>query len=301
MIAEIYGKLSSTGSNLSDRLEDQLTGDTFGALRYIAPEFGIIPVLTTSYFLAENGKRQHLDLTAPTALQVRFWPWLIEVEPDLLLELMEAAAKPCAIIIEVKYGSGLSSDDSQNLSETKTLSCSEGTDTTNQQRDDLAPSRNQLIRQMRSLAKAYPNHRRILVYLTKDILFPQDLFCRVRMRASEDGLAHTELYWLSWHDVPGSLEAKYLSLSPRDKIVVDDLLALFRRKGFERFTRLEWPWLASPHAPKNSSRLYTSTIGAMGALKMPALPTTISDIPSLSLSLVVSQDESHGWKAVTPA
>ena len=35
MIAEIRGKISSSGSNLSDRLEDKLTGDVFGALRYL--------------------------------------------------------------------------------------------------------------------------------------------------------------------------------------------------------------------------------------------------------------------------
>ncbi|KPU26283.1 hypothetical protein TR13x_10785 [Caloranaerobacter sp. TR13] len=35
MIAEMKGKISSTGSNLSERLEDKLIGDFFGALRYI--------------------------------------------------------------------------------------------------------------------------------------------------------------------------------------------------------------------------------------------------------------------------
>ncbi|HDR7537277.1 hypothetical protein [Bacillus toyonensis] len=35
MIAEIYGKISSDGSNLSERLEDKLTGDIFGSLRYL--------------------------------------------------------------------------------------------------------------------------------------------------------------------------------------------------------------------------------------------------------------------------
>ncbi|PEL70535.1 hypothetical protein CN637_07025 [Bacillus toyonensis] len=35
LIAEIYGKISSDGSNLSERLEDKLTGDIFGSLRYL--------------------------------------------------------------------------------------------------------------------------------------------------------------------------------------------------------------------------------------------------------------------------
>ncbi|MFU1797790.1 hypothetical protein ACM1RC_28260 [Paenibacillus azoreducens] len=33
MIAEIHSKISSSGSNLSNRLEDQLTGDFFGDIR----------------------------------------------------------------------------------------------------------------------------------------------------------------------------------------------------------------------------------------------------------------------------
>ena len=36
LIAEIYNKISKDGRNLSDRLEDQLTGDFFGTLRYMS-------------------------------------------------------------------------------------------------------------------------------------------------------------------------------------------------------------------------------------------------------------------------
>jgi hypothetical protein len=37
--------LISSGSNLSDRLEDKLTGDVFGALRYLPFSSGLKPVL----------------------------------------------------------------------------------------------------------------------------------------------------------------------------------------------------------------------------------------------------------------
>ena len=43
-IAEIKGKISSTGSNLSDRLEDLLTSDVFGPLRYIPFDEGLLPI-----------------------------------------------------------------------------------------------------------------------------------------------------------------------------------------------------------------------------------------------------------------
>lgn len=48
MIAEIHGKISATGSNLSDRLEDKLTGDIFGSLRYLPFELGIGPILSAA-------------------------------------------------------------------------------------------------------------------------------------------------------------------------------------------------------------------------------------------------------------
>jgi len=35
MISEIKGKISASGSNLTDRLEDKLTGDFFGTLQYL--------------------------------------------------------------------------------------------------------------------------------------------------------------------------------------------------------------------------------------------------------------------------
>lgn len=41
MIAEIHSKISSSGSNLSDRLEDQLTGDFFGAIGYLPFQVGL--------------------------------------------------------------------------------------------------------------------------------------------------------------------------------------------------------------------------------------------------------------------
>lgn len=45
MITEIYRIISSTGSNLSERLKDMLTENIFGTLRYIPAERIIISFL----------------------------------------------------------------------------------------------------------------------------------------------------------------------------------------------------------------------------------------------------------------
>ncbi|WP_179863669.1 hypothetical protein [Bacillus toyonensis] len=46
MIAEIHGKISSDSSNLSERLEDKLTGDIFGSLRYLPYLKGLYQLLS---------------------------------------------------------------------------------------------------------------------------------------------------------------------------------------------------------------------------------------------------------------
>lgn len=50
MLAEIEGKISRKGSNLSERLEDNLTGNVFGTLRYIPFSKGLGEVLANSVF-----------------------------------------------------------------------------------------------------------------------------------------------------------------------------------------------------------------------------------------------------------
>ena len=51
MIAEIKGKLSSTGSNLTNRLEDDLTGNFFGNLRYMSFNKGLKLILMQGIIL----------------------------------------------------------------------------------------------------------------------------------------------------------------------------------------------------------------------------------------------------------
>jgi hypothetical protein len=208
MIAEIHGKLSSTGSNLSDRLEDQLTGDVFGALRYIDNQVGLFPILQKSYFINEQGGKNNLNFSNPIVKKIKFWPWIIEAEPDLLINFAENSDKDAVISIEVKYNSGLSSDD-------------------------------QLVRQMRGLKKEYTEFRRIQIFLTTDIVYPGELLSKFRNEANKEGLGDTELYWLSWHDLPQTLEEGTKQLSKREMVIVEDLLKLFERKGFARFSNIE--------------------------------------------------------------
>jgi hypothetical protein len=87
MKAEIRGKISSSGSNLHDRLEDQLTGDVFGACRYVRPELLLWPLLDQPYFRTTSNR---LCLKQPRLSgDIHFWPWLDEAEPDVLIDIEE--------------------------------------------------------------------------------------------------------------------------------------------------------------------------------------------------------------------
>ena len=72
-IAEIRGKISATGSNLSERMEDLLTSDILGCMRYLPAQKVLIPFLQRARSLYGN------TLTIPgEVLRVHysFWPWL---------------------------------------------------------------------------------------------------------------------------------------------------------------------------------------------------------------------------------
>ena len=102
MIAELYGKISSKGTNLSESLEDNLTGDFFGALRYIPFSKGIKPILLK---VIEEENFDEYE-TEEWAENIEFWPYHKEGELDSIINL-----NLVTIGIEVKYKSGLSSDD----------------------------------------------------------------------------------------------------------------------------------------------------------------------------------------------
>jgi hypothetical protein len=76
LLAEIHNKVNANGSNLTDRLEDQLTGDFFGALRYLPFEIGMKSILSTVRF--ENDKitqewNSMLQVEKGFMQEMKFW------------------------------------------------------------------------------------------------------------------------------------------------------------------------------------------------------------------------------------
>lgn len=90
MIAELRGKISSTGTNLSEKLEDELTGNIFGLLRYIPFSGGLKPLLLSSHHL--DGLMQSLS-----TFDLEYWDDREIKEREL------TAAEWCRIFEKVRH------------------------------------------------------------------------------------------------------------------------------------------------------------------------------------------------------
>ena len=106
MIAEIHNKIVDRNS------EDQMTGDIFGALRYLPYEvFRTLIVDCVMPVETRESLSKHLPLDAGTAEWgrcVEFWPRYKTdsiTEPDIVISLGNVA-----VMIEAKYGSGESGE-----------------------------------------------------------------------------------------------------------------------------------------------------------------------------------------------
>jgi len=224
-IAELHGKISSSGTNLSDRLEDLLTADIFGPLRYLPFQDGLSHILIQamnyhdhSFFSVVPGIRD----IAPT---FRFWPKLGRSEPDLIIEYGSDL-----IMFEVKYLSGKSGHFVTTESE---------------EDNQRAASSDQLGREYLDLLDYAGDFRkRSLIYVTSHKSLPWDDLNAGREaiktlntfpESSWQGY-EANTYWLSWHGVREAVSASIPRLNNfYQKCILGDIEALLRRKGFRSF------------------------------------------------------------------
>lgn len=221
MIAEIKGKISITGSNLNDRLEDQLTGDFFGSLRYIPFSKVTKHILLKTKFIKYDCS---YILDAIDRLEadywddkIQFWPYDSEGELDAFLEFDDIV-----IGIEVKLYSQLSSDDDVDNS---------GKDSV-----DISISINQLSRESRILRKriAGTGKKALLIFIAPEhVCYP---ICKVvyDRKIIESDIV---LGYLPWEEIITALQEIIgkRELNRFEELIIQDLITLMKRKGLERF------------------------------------------------------------------
>ena len=209
MVEEFYGKISRSGSNLSDNLEDKLTGDFFGTLRYMDFCDGLQPILCGA--LRKSEKQQEEARDAIQLLEnvnctnirdeehIKFWPKHDLGELDVLLEF-----DTCCIGIEVKFQSGLSSDD-------------------------------QLIREAEILCDLAKDKKKILLFIAGHES------CR-SVYHKYKGVIRKDVHFVfaSWEDILQSMKeilngGKGSKYTFGQRLMIRDLVRLLTRKDFDTF------------------------------------------------------------------
>ena len=189
MIAEIYHKFSTD-------LEDVLTGDFFGAMRYMPFNRGLNQIFK-NYAVSEDPQVTHiLSNAADDDFNFEFWKrsenGLVEIDGFIPLTSVE-------IGIEVKYRSGLSGGD-QLEKEAQVL-------------DEWCNGKEKLLILIGEAEEA-----KAIYIENKDKRVFRDV----------------DLAYLSWQDILLGLDQVLIS-SSYEKKMIEDLKTLLREKGFVSF------------------------------------------------------------------
>jgi hypothetical protein len=103
--AQLNGKLTVE----EERLEDLLTSNVFGSIKYLEPNEGLLPILQS----AVDVKGQSLLNSSSRLFDVHysFWPWLKENEckpcqPDVLIDFMLSDNGKKILLVESKASRG---------------------------------------------------------------------------------------------------------------------------------------------------------------------------------------------------
>lgn len=210
MVEEFYGKISRSGSNLSDNLEDKLTGDFFGTLRYMDFCDGLQPILCGALRKSEKQQAESQDViqlienvnctNIKDEEHIKFWPKHDRGELDVLLEFDN-----CYIGIEVKFQSGLSSDD-------------------------------QLIREANILCDLPKDKKKILLFIAKHESCIS-VYRKYKKDISKQGV---HFVFASWEDILQSMKdilngGKGSKYTFGQKLMICDLVRLLTRKDFDTF------------------------------------------------------------------
>jgi hypothetical protein len=228
-LAEIHGKISETGTNLSERMEDLLTSDIFGCMRYLPAQKVLIPFLRRVRSFHGN------TLSLPDKIirvHYSFWPWLklpgcIPCEPDVVLGLEMEGRQVNLVLVEAKYYSGLSSEE-----------------------DERTEPNDQLARELDNLdivsceALGWKSHleiaSRTLLFITQDMGIPRALLAKSLAEYTRKRHKSGDIYWASWRFLPSIVERSLeKELLPESKAVLEDMLALLLRKELKMFGGVE--------------------------------------------------------------
>jgi len=224
-IAEIRGKISSSGNNLNDRMEDLLTSNVFGTFRYLPLHLGLLDFIST----AINRDKKSLNLSVkPIRANWSFWPYLQipgakNCEPDVLIGLEDNHGNIHIVMIEAKYLSGKSSEE-----------------------DESEQPNDQLARELHNLRILKPEDitwaesknikERTLVYITQDAGIPISEISQSLKEYHQKRHDNPEIFWTSWRFLPQLVESIIRKAENEyQTAILQDLLELLIKKHLTMF------------------------------------------------------------------
>lgn len=228
-IAELHGKISDTGSNLSERMEDLLTSDIFGCMRYLPAHKALIPFLRTARSFHSN------TLTVPDRtirVHYSFWPWLklpgrIACQPDVILGLETEEQHIHLVLVEAKYYSGLSSGEDERI----------------EPNDQLARELDNLDALSCATLSWRPHLEiasRAVLFVTQDMGIPRGLLRQSLAEYNQKRKKEGDIFWASWRFLPSIIEQSLQNESNSEHAaVMEDMLMLLLRKELIVFSGIK--------------------------------------------------------------
>lgn len=225
--AILRGKLSREQENM----EDVLTSNVFGLLRYVPPHEGLLPLLSRAESVDESfplAPRLADDEIEVRTDDYEFWPRWTNCEPDVVIRIRPPSGRQLLVLVEAKYKSGKSSKADEENEDPS---------------DQLAREWGNLVRVAGEDAEPF------LIYLTASIGFPKsDIEASIReyrqKRPMDSG--PPQILALSWRQVPELFRG---SANP----ILRDLCALSDRLRLRYFHGVhapaghqKWSWRYNP-------------------------------------------------------
>ena len=229
-IAELHGKLVPQSANwCHDRMEDLLTSDVFGTMKYTGWQPGFLDWLRSA--ISPDGTMRASQVLPKDEdirrVHFQFWPRLANGrEPDVLVGIEQMDKHLLVIMIEAKYLSGASDLFVEDYEIT------------------MHRSGDQIADQVNNFPERYPGIKDMLVttrmhlYVTAHSSCPTDVYDNSRPHIRRKDIP---LFWVNWQSLPAFLTRALQTLENETaQALLSDLLQLMTRKelvpfqGFDR-------------------------------------------------------------------
>jgi len=228
----LHGKLTRH----EEGMEDLLTSNVFGLLKYVPCDVALLPFLSEARDPISGAHLREWLSDAEYVKEWQFWPTLtVEgcdvCEPDVLITLSNRDGSKTCILVEAKYRHGKSPRATQSA---------------DRPRDQLAHEYDNL----RAFARKESIERYFVVYLTAHVSCRTEEI-RESLAAYPQGEAGRPwLFWVSWRHLTDVLAGE----EPQTHAIARDLrglllhmdLTMFRRLRHRQLRRPEWEFVRAP-------------------------------------------------------